>query len=359
MERGRRADRQRLREEQARVGAVASVDDGQRDRIARREDEVEDVVGRQRIGAGADHPAYVRSRERELREGHRRRRVGRHRGPLGLNLVAVDRQRHRNVREQLVAFVAEAGSHGDPLLPRESGPSERHRGHREIHRARRRHRHGADRHPLGEMHFFRSGPAGSLEVADEDRLPAFQRRPAQDALRKLQRGAIARRSGSHFRGVDGAFEPPAVRRRAHVLFGISRKQRERRPVVRAHAADHAPRRLTCFVPVVAVAHAGRLIEEDDDIARAAAHRGRRRAPAQERSRERGDDERHRRRAEQQQEPVPDAPAADGLVRNAPHEHQRRELHHAFPLALNQMEQHRHGDRAQSEHEEWSEERHQG
>ena len=47
-------------EEQARVGAIAAVDDHERHRLARREHEMEGVVGRQRIGAGLA-PSRARS----------------------------------------------------------------------------------------------------------------------------------------------------------------------------------------------------------------------------------------------------------------------------------------------------------
>ena len=59
---------------------------------------------------------------------------------------------------------------------------------------------------------------------------------------------------------------------------------------------------------------------------------------EERPRERRDDQRDRRRAQQQQGPVADPPPAHGLIGNAPHEHQRRKLDDALPLALNQVDQ---------------------
>ena len=101
-------------------------------------------------------------------------------------------------------------------------------------------------------------------------------------------------------------------------------------------------------PVIAVAHARRLIEQDDDLARAAADGRGDRALAEERPRERGDDQRDRRGAHQQQRPVADAPPPHRLIRNPPHEHQRRKLDDALLLALNQVDQHRDGDRAEAE-----------
>jgi hypothetical protein len=66
--------------------------------------------------------------------------------------------------------------------------------------------------------------------------------------------------------------------------------------------------------VVAVAHARRLVEQDDDFARAAADRRGHRPLPEERTRERRDDERDGRRPQQQQRPVADPAPADGLVR---------------------------------------------
>jgi hypothetical protein len=111
--------------------------------------------------------------------------------------------------------------------------------------------------------------------------------------------------------------------------------------------------------MVAVAHAGRLIEQDDDLARAAADRGGDRALVEEGARKGGDDERDRGRAHQQQRPVPDAPAPHRLIRNAAHEHQRRKLDDALLLALNQVNQHRDGDRAEADQEKWRQECHDG
>ena len=50
----------------------------------------------------------------------------------------------------------------------------------------------------------------------------------------------------------------------------------------------------------------------------------------------------------EQQPVADAPPPDRLVRNLAQEHQRRELDHTLPLALNQMNQHGNGERAKAD-----------
>ena len=113
----------------------------------------------------------------------------------------------------------------------------------------------------------------------------------------------------------------------------------------------ASRRVARLRPVVPVPHTRRLIEQNHDIARAAADRSGRRALRQERPRERRHDQRHGRRAQQQQEPMTNPAAPDGLIGNPPYEHQRRKLDDALALALNQVDQHRNGDRAETHEEE--------
>ena len=83
----------------------------------------------------------------------------------------------------------------------------------------------------------------------------------------------------------------------------------------------------------------------------------RRALLEERPRERRDDQRDRRRAQQQQQPVADPPPPHRLIGNRLHEHQRRKLDDALPLALNQVHQHRNGDGAEADEEERGQERH--
>ena len=47
----------------------------------------------------------------------------------------------------------------------------------------------------------------------------------------------------------------------------------------------------------------------------------------------------------------DAAAAHGLIRDLADEHQRRELDDALPFALNQVDDHRNGERAEADEEE--------
>jgi len=105
--------------------------------------------------------------------------------------------------------------------------------------------------------------------------------------------------------------------------------------------------------VIPVAHARRLVEQDDDFACAAAGRRSGRTLPQKRPRERGDDERDGRGAHQQQRPVADAPSADRLVRDAAHEHQRRKLDDVLLLTLNEVNEDGNRDRAQAQEEERS------
>jgi hypothetical protein len=79
-------------------------------------------------------------------------------------------------------------------------------------------------------------------------------------------------------------------------------------------------------------------------------RGERVAP-QEGARERRHDERQRRQAQQQQRPVANPPAPHGLVGNPLQEHQRRKLDDVLPLALDQVNDHRHRQRREPEQEQ--------
>ena len=110
------------------------------------------------------------------------------------------------------------------------------------------------------------------------------------------------------------------------------------------------------LPMVAVPHAGGPVEQDHDLARAGRRGGGlHRVFLEKRPREGQRDERHRGDPQQQQKPVLDAAALDGLVRNLPQEHERRKQDDVAPLALNEVHEDRHGDRAQSDDEERREE----
>ena len=68
---------------------------------------------------------------------------------------------------------------------------------------------------LAEVHVLGAGPARLLEVGDEDRLAALQRRARQDALGQLQRRAVARRARRDACArVERRLQPPAVGRGA-------------------------------------------------------------------------------------------------------------------------------------------------
>ena len=69
----------------------------------------------------------------------------------------------------------------------------------------------------------------------------------------------------------------------------------------------------------------------------------------ERTREGEDDERQRGEPDEQQQPVVNLAAADGLIRNPPDEHQRREMDDLLLLALREVQQH--GNRQAGEGDE--------
>ena len=205
------------------------------------------------------------------------------------------------------------------------------------------------------MDVLRAAPSGFLEIADDNCLAAPSLRSDEDALGELERGAVPRGVGADAGGVDGCVEAHSIRSGAHVLFRVSAKEHERAAVVAAQRADGLVRRVARALPVVAEAHAGRLIEHDDDFARAARDGGGRGSLPQERTRERCHDHENRGRAHHQQQPVTDAPAAHRLIRNAPDEHQRGELDDALAFPLDQMNEYRNRQRGKAEEECGSEE----
>ncbi len=54
----------------------------------------------------------------------------------------------------------------------------------------------------------------------------------------------------------------------------------------------------------------------------------------------------------------DALASEGMKRDPANEHQRRELDHLGPLALNHVNQHRHPEGRNRREEQWGQKRHQ-
>ena len=157
--------------------------------------------------------------------------------------------------------------------------------------------------------------------------------------------------------VETRLEPRLVRGGAHVFFGVAREQHQRGAVVARESAHRLPRRFPRALEVIAVAHARRLIEQEDHFAGAAARRHRAGIAPEERPREGEDDQDQGRGAQQQQRPVANAAAPHRLIGNAAHEHQRRELDHALALALNQMDQDRDGEGAERDEERGSQKCH--
>ena len=202
------------------------------------------------------------------------------------------------------------------------------------------------------MHVLGTGPPCFLKIRNQDRFFSLQRGARQDALGELQRRTVARRARRQLRGAQRAFQPSAVGGGADIFLGVAAEEHERRAIGASERADGLSRFVLRALPVIAVAHARRLIEHDHQLASAAERcdlcRG---ALRKEWACERRDDERNRRGAHQQQEPVTDPPPAHRLIRNLLDEHQRRKFDDPFPLALNQMHEDRDRNRAEADEEE--------
>jgi len=354
------ADGEGLGQVEAGAAAVTAVDDQYCDRLARREHEVERVVHLERVRTGAHAAMDRRLGQRKGGERDRARCVGVHGRGLRLERVPVNLERNGNGGGRGCALVRHAGRHGDALLVGERGARKRHGGNGEVGGITRSDGNGRQRDGLAEMHVLGAGPSGLLKIGDQDRLAPLERRARQDALGQLQCGPVPSGAGRHLRRAEGRLEASPIARGAHVLFGIAAEQHERGPVVGANRVDSRTRGVGGALPAVAVAHARRLVEQDDDLAAAAGGGDRgRRALGEEGPRERRHDERDRGGAHEQQEPMPDTAAPHGLVRNLLHEHQRRKVDDALALALNQVHEDRHDDRAETEKEQGGEKGHGG
>ncbi len=137
------------------------------------------------------------------------------------------------------------------------------------------------------------------------------------------------------------------------------KKTTARAVAGPETPHDAPRRVLRAGPVVAVAHAGRPVEQDHDLAGAAGRRrpARRRPDRNGRANASGD-QREREDAQREQRPVANRAAAHRLVRDPAQEHQRRERHDRPPLALHEVHDDRNRDGEQSGEQGGCEERHQ-
>ena len=80
-------------------------------------------------------------------------------------------------------------------------------------------------------------------------------------------------------------------------------------------------------------------------------------PREERPRERGDEQRERRAAQHEQQQMAQLLPAHRSIRNALQEHQRRKLDDDAALAVDQVDDHRNGDRGEAGEERGSEEIH--
>ena len=128
-------------------------------------------------------PLMRRRRERERREGHRRGRVGGDRHGLRFHLAAVDLERDGDVRHRVEALVGDARRDGDALLAGERRAREGHRRHGDVRVVLAADWHRRDDDALAELDVLRAGPAGLLEVGNEDRLAAGERGPRRACFR--------------------------------------------------------------------------------------------------------------------------------------------------------------------------------
>ena len=266
----------------------------------------------------------------ERRERDRRRRVRPTVTVARVDLAAVDLELHRHVRDRRRARLVTPAVDRDALLARERRARSATDGTRQFGRLERRDRHRRERHALGEVDLLLPLPAGLLEVADEDRFLARQRRAARGCSPRASapgRSACASDDDLRRRRSRPRAAPRSDVART-VLLGVScRTARASRGRRRRAPATTLRARLARALPVVAVAHAGRLIEQDDDLARAGrGGRGLDADPAVKNGRANAATiSAIAAGAQQQQQPVVDPAALDRLIRNPPHEHQRREL----------------------------------
>ena len=321
---------------------------------------MEHVVRGQRIGAGA---ARCRARsdsasvngandtEAELlaRDGHRLRSQSRGRRSSSV--------RGRPLTGAL-APVDEAGGDGDALLAGEAGAREADRRHREVRACLRGDRHRREHRALREMDFFGAGPAGLLEVADQHRFLPLQRRRGSGCFR---RASAPDRSGSRPTSTFAASIAGSSRGRSVVARMFSSAFLANSTSVARSSppsrVDRLARRVARALPVVAVAHARRLIEQHDDLARAAADARRASAPCGMNGRANAatiSSDRRRRAAA--------AGTSGGCAAAAPTDTGIRRTNisdgkhdHALAFALNQVDQHRNRQRADADQEERSQE----
>ena len=353
-------DAERPRQEEIRiVRGAARPDDDHGDHLARRDDEVEGVVGRQVVRRYPDGAVHRRVAEGHGREIDRRRPALRQIGSQRLHLPALHLQGHVEVGDGRRPPIRQSRRHLDPLASREVLAREEHARHAHVVGVRvvladpdRRHRG-----PLREADAGGALDAGPLEVADEHRLESRQVRPLEDPLGQLQRRTEPGDAGPDL----GVGHQPAqgrpIQRRARAGLRAAVEQDERGAVVGRQVADDVEGRVLRLLPPVAVAHAVRAVEEHHHLARALGHRGQRRR-AEEGAREGQQQQEQRGAAQQQEEPVPDALPAERMEGDLPHEHQRRKLDVFLSFALDHVDDDRYGDRHQPEQEQRRQQTHQ-
>ena len=358
VERRRRADAERAHQIQAGFRTRAVVPDEEHpDDLPGRDDEVEHVVGRQRIAPDAHAPGH-----RNVAQGHGRvvDRGGparRQTGAQALDVAPLELERHLEIRDRLVAAVRQARRDGDPLAAREVLALEQHPRDAHVllplvaHPDRRQDRSAREAYAGGAVQ------SRTLEIADEDRLQPRQARILEDAFGQLERRPVAGCARAQLRRVDERPQRLEVGHRARSDAGPAVEEDQGCAVVEREARDGVGRGLLRLLPAVAVRHAVRAVDQDDHLARAGSHRGNGRRP-EERPRERGYQQDEGGAPQQQQEPVPDPLAAERVEGDAAHEHQGGKLDDLLPLALDHVDDDGHGERPEPEQEQRREKCHQ-
>ena len=295
LKRRRIADRERFRQIQGRVASlparVTGCDDQHRHRTARREHEIEDVVLRQQVGSRPHGAAHVRVGERERRERHRPGAVRRRRS-TGFDSIGWPSTSSVVVRPLTAA------------APRLTRPAVTVMRSCPEKLARAKASDGIDTFDVSAL----ATDTGVTIVPSGNRIssapvhPVFWKsltsttsfRLSDDAPRML----CASLSAGPYR------VEPDVTLAASTAWPSRRRSLVARTFSSAFLANSTSvalssppspsiglaGRLACALPVIAVAHAGRLIEQHDDLARAARRGHRQRALRDERPRERGDDQ---------------------------------------------------------------------
>src|SRR6185436_14554045 len=147
----------------------------------------------------------------------------------------------RDVGRRLATLVGDPRRHGDAFLVGEGRAGEVGRRHRQIGDTGGADRDRRERHPVGKVHVFGSGPSRFLKIGNQDRFFPLQRRARQNAFGEFQRRARAGRARRQFGGAQRGFEAAAIGGGADAFFGVAAEQHQRRPVGGAQRANRLAR----------------------------------------------------------------------------------------------------------------------